>query len=278
MNRYLTLFWTFLFVAYTTVAFAQSPAVAQKPKPKLVVSSTATQKAKLAGFSNQDVLDMLDAGLSEDLVIGSIRKASVKNFDLTPAGMIQLKQKGVSDAVIRVMLDPNSEPAVPVAISRPPVPAPVPVLPEVTEVTLQDGSEVRLRLLKSISSATARVDDRVEFEAIEDVSVKDVVVIKKGATATGRVTEAQGKKSFGRRGKLNFTVDSVKGVDGQNIRLRATRETKGDESYGKAGVVTIIAGPFGALVKGKDVELSAGTEYIIYIDGDRTIKLARAGK
>jgi hypothetical protein len=36
-------------------------------------------------------------------------------------------------------------------------------------------------------------------------------------------------------------------------------------------VVTILIGPLGALVKGKDVEVAAGTAFTIYIDGDRKV-------
>jgi hypothetical protein len=138
---------------------------------------------------------------------------------------------------------------------------------------LKDGTEVKLRLVSTVSSSTAKVGDRVDFEASDDIVIDGIVVIQKGAAGRGEVTEARKKKSFGRSGKLNFTIDSVKAVDGQNIRLRSTKELKGEESYGKAGVVTILAGPFGAFVKGKDIDVPAGTEYAIYIDGDRKIEL-----
>ena len=70
-------------------------------------------------------------------------------------------------------------------------------------------------------------------------------------------------KTFGRSGKLDLTIDYVKSVDGQNLNLRSTREIKGDDSYGKAGVVTLLAGPLGFLVKGKNMEMDAGTEYTV---------------
>lgn len=132
---------------------------------------------------------------------------------------------------------------------------------------------MRLRMTQSVSSATAQIDERVRFEVVEDVLVADKVVIPQGAQAWGTVIAAQKKKSFGRGGKLDFTIDYVKAVDDQNIRLRATRQRQGEESYVKAGVVTYLAGPFGLMVKGKDVEIKAGTEYTIFIDGERRISL-----
>lgn len=47
--------------------------------------------------------------------------------------------------------------------------------------------------------------------------------------------------------------------------MRSTKTASGSNSYGTAGVVTLLTGPFGALVKDKDVEVAAGTEFTIYI-------------
>jgi hypothetical protein len=92
------------------------------------------------------------------------------------------------------------------------------------------------------------------------------------------VTEAQPAKGFGRKGKLNFSIDTVQSTSGENIRLRSSKTATGADSYGKAGVVTLLTGPFGALVKGKDIEVPAGTEFTIYIDGDRKVQQRSGGK
>ena len=102
--------------------------------------------------------------------------------------------------------------------------------------------------------------------------VYGVTVVAKGAAAIGHVTEVQPKKGFGRKGKLNFNIDTVQSMSGENIRLRSSKTAIGSDSYGKAGVVTLLTGPFGALVKGKDIEVPAGTEFTIYIDGDRKVR------
>ena len=61
----------------------------------------------------------------------------------------------------------------------------------------------------------------------------------------------------------------MQSVSGENIRLRSSKTATGSDSYGTAGVVTLL---LGALVKGKDVEVPAGTEFTIYIDGDRKVR------
>src|SRR5262245_44207171 len=67
-------------------------AFAQQAPPKLQVS---------------DVLEMAQGGLPEDLVIAKLRKDKVA-FDLSPQDMVKLKKAGVSDNIIKVMLDPSA--------------------------------------------------------------------------------------------------------------------------------------------------------------------------
>jgi hypothetical protein len=51
--------------------------------------------------------------------------------------------------------------------------------------TLQDGTPVRLRLSRNVSSATAHVNETVDFEVTEPVIDQNYVVIPKGAVALG---------------------------------------------------------------------------------------------
>ena len=70
------------------------------------------------------VIQLVKAGMSEDLIIKSLKKTN-KPADLSPADMVKLKQAGVSDNVIGVMMDPSSTPA-PAAAAPPPPPPPAP--------------------------------------------------------------------------------------------------------------------------------------------------------
>lgn len=214
-------------------------------------------------LTNADIVRMSKAGLGEEVIIEVIKHTSGKAFDCSPKALVELKVLGLSDRVIAAMISGTGNSASLIAPTS------------VKEVVLRDGTEVRMRLKNRITSATAKVDEPVYFEAAEDVKVDDVVVIAASALGRGHVLEVNKKKSFGRRGKLNFSIDVVKTVDGQNVPLRVTRSREGDESYVKTGVVVYLAGPFGALVKGKDVEIEAGSEYVIYINGDRRFSLKK---
>jgi hypothetical protein len=134
--------------------------------------------------------------------------------------------------------------------------------------TLQDGTPVRLRLSRNVSSATAHVQERVDFEVTEPVINQSYVVIPKGAVALGRVTKVETKRRFGRAGALELSIDSVRLTDGRTIPLRATHE-KGEGGMGGARVAaTIAASPVLVWVKGKDVTFEKGTETTAYVSGD----------
>ena len=59
-------------------------------------------------MTNDDIVQMAAAGLSEQIITTAIRQAPAKEFDLTPAGLIALKKAGVPDAVVLVMQEVNA--------------------------------------------------------------------------------------------------------------------------------------------------------------------------
>src|SRR5437016_14271769 len=100
---------------------------------------------------------------------------------------------------------------------------------------LEDGTPVRLKTGRSISSADAHVGDTLDFEVMEDVRVAGLLVIPKGGIAFATVTEAQSKRRMARGGKLNVNIDSVRLVTHDKAPLRAIKEVKGG---GHAGLMT----------------------------------------
>ncbi|HWQ32789.1 MAG TPA: hypothetical protein VNQ79_08035 [Blastocatellia bacterium] len=69
-------------------------------------------KPKPAALTNQDVIKLAQAKLSDDLIIAKIRQSKT-NFDLSTDGLLQLKNAGVSDRVLKVMMNPAAEPEAP---------------------------------------------------------------------------------------------------------------------------------------------------------------------
>jgi hypothetical protein len=64
-------------------------------------------------LTNQDVIDMVALGLSDDLIVDKIHATPASDFDTSITGLKTLKLHKVSDAVIRAMLNPGSIPSVP---------------------------------------------------------------------------------------------------------------------------------------------------------------------
>jgi len=70
-------------------------------------------------LTNKDVLDMLDVGLSPEIVVAKIKTSSCI-FDTTPTTLKELKTKGVPDSVVLAMVQ---APAVPAEGARPEPPS-----------------------------------------------------------------------------------------------------------------------------------------------------------
>jgi len=146
------------------------------------------------------------------------------------------------------------------------------------QVKLEEGTEVRLKLMQAISSGTAQTGQTISFQVLDEVKVDGEVVIAEGAPAWGTITEAEGKKSLGRGGKLSIQIDYVKAVDGSKVPLRASSVNQGKgrgATVGAATAATAVvfwpAAPFLLMMKGKNVEIPRGHHIPAFVDGDRMI-------
>src|SRR3569832_406923 len=94
------------------------------------------------------------------------------------------------------------------------------------QVNIPDGTKLRVRLDQTISSATAEQGQTVELAVTEAVKINGQIAIPEGARATGTVTQAQEKRRMGRAGKLDFSVERVRGADGEWLPVRYTMTKK----------------------------------------------------
>jgi len=104
------------------VALALGQTAAPKAAPKATPAKATATKAPSAVDS---VIESVKAGLSESLIIRTLQREN-KPANLAPADLVKLKNAGVSEKIIEVMLDPAAAPAV-AAASPAPAPAPAPV-------------------------------------------------------------------------------------------------------------------------------------------------------
>ena len=147
---------------------------------------------------------------------------------------------------------------------------------------LEDGTPVKLRTARTISSADAHTGDTLDFEVLEDVMAGDHTLIPKGGIAWGTVTDAQPKRRMGRGGKLDVNIDSVRLVDGEKVALRAVKDAKGGGHVGAmtgamvaTSIVFFPAAPLFLFMHGKDITIPKGTEITAYISGDTRLDEAK---
>ncbi|MBZ5526215.1 MAG: PEGA domain-containing protein [Acidobacteriia bacterium] len=154
-------------------------------------------------------------------------------------------------------------------------PATTPATPALTGFGLEDGTPVKLRLTRNLSSGSDKTGDKVDFEVLEEVKIDNLVVIPRGGIAWATITEAQPKRRMGRGGKLNVNIDNVRLVDGEKANLRAVKDTKGGGHVGAmtgamvaTGIIFFPAAPLFLFMHGKDIEIPKGTEITAYVAGN----------
>ena len=152
-----------------------------------VVSLTLLNATALTAqevLTNESVMAMKKAGLSDSLILAKIRTSPTK-FDVSTKGLIALKGAGLSDQIIEAMVShpgtPGSAatpaPAAPAATAAPP--AASSTSPRETIFHLTDGKYVELR------AAVSSIETNVAFFS----SSSELVL--KGKKAQYRVSEKQ---------------------------------------------------------------------------------------
>jgi len=150
---------------------------------------------------------------------------------------------------------------------------------------LSEDTPVRIKLARTMSSKDAKVDERVDFEVLEDVKVGDVVVIERGAMAIATVTEAHPKRRMGRAGKLHMNIDYVRLTNGEKVNLRAVKGGSGGNHIAAmtgamvaTGIVFFPAAPLFLFMHGKDITIPKGTEITAYVAADLPLDPAKFRK
>lgn len=140
----------------------------------------------------------------------------------------------------------QASPVAPVAVTAVPAAAAARVLSANTPVPLNS--------LEEISSSGLQVGTRVRFSVAEDVISQGMIVIPRGAPATGTVTWKTGKAVGGKSGKFEVTFDEVM-VNGSRVRLmgKHRQEGKGNTLGAVLGSL-IISGRSAVMLPGQTVQ------------------------
>ena len=66
--------------------------------------SPTETKIRAEVFTNEDLIKLLDAGFEDEIILLKIDKTKLVAFDSGVAEMIKLKEHGISDTIIRVVI------------------------------------------------------------------------------------------------------------------------------------------------------------------------------
>ncbi len=235
----------------------------------LTLASPLTQEpaqsqtsAPTVELTNKDVLDMLNSGLTTEIVVAKIKTSSAR-FDTSAATLAELKAAKVPDAVILAMVGGST-----LSDQAPPA-----------EVNVPDGTEIEILLTNNVSSQELKVGDIVDFSVLRPVVVNGVTIFEKDAPARARITTAKKAGHWGKAGKLEWAMQDVQAVDGNRVTARFTQRAVGDSKGGTVAVAAVATavflGPAGllwGLKRGKPAIIPAGNRYSVFVSGDTTIK------
>lgn len=145
--------------------------------------------------------------------------------------------------------------------------------------TLEDGTVVKLKLMRDLDSSKIKDEEAVEFEVIEDVMVSGIVVIPRGAKAEGTIIEALAARRMGRTGRVGVRLDYAFLANGKRAKLRAISARSDGGQGTRVAENTLIAtqfffpiAPFFLLQKGKEVTIPKETLATAFIDGDHPLE------
>lgn len=147
-------------------------------------------------------------------------------------------------------------------------------------VKIPRGTEIKLRLGKTISSQTARKNDIVQMTVADDLFIdRNILAMSKGGIISARVRSVRRGGRFGRSGYVNLDIRNIESMDSSELPVEVTYA--GQERFDKkrlgmaAGASTLgylVLGPIGiaggAFIKGDNVEVPAGTEISVKTTGD----------
>lgn len=182
--------------------------------------SGLTQSAPLEGvLTNENVIELVKAGLSEGVILAKI-KDSTSKFDTSSAGLIALKNGGVSDNLILAMIEAGNRPS-----TRAPAASPADLTPATLadavgkKVVFLDSEDERseLKLIEELKKAGYEVvTDRTKADLVFDFSVSTSSVDRRAGILGGYETS----KTY----KLGKLVVYLRSDSGEKMVFARERE------------------------------------------------------
>lgn len=170
---------------------------------------------------------------------------------------------------------PSAATASTAAASTAPAEPEVAYAQEGERIFLREDSIIKVKLLETLDSRTAKRGDSFRYVVLTDVVCRDRRIIREGTAGTGKVLDVRRRSNWGRSGRVTCGFNFVSTVNGTRVRLAMTkraRERNEAEGYAAgASMIGLIAlGPLGlvggAFVKGRDVTIPADSVFYLGVE------------
>ena len=147
-------------------------------------------------------------------------------------------------------------------------------------MTVPANTLIKVSLVTPVNAKNLKVGDTIEYQVADDVFVNDALVFTKGSRGEGTVTKVRQSRNFGRNAQVEIDFNNTKALDGTYVTTYIGEEAKKEMQHlamaaGASLAGMAVLGPIGivagAFVRGKNVDLPAGTEFYIQTKGETTL-------
>lgn len=139
----------------------------------------------------------------------------------------------------------------------------IPAVPPSAPVTVpacppSEGAELELALADTLNSARTQRGERFRLTLVEPVITSDGT-LPAGTAGVGEVVHAEPSRGGGKPGEILLAARYLE-YQGEQIRLRGFKLGGSGQDRSRAAIGTaVVAGPFAYFLKGREIELPAGT-------------------
>ena len=135
-------------------------------------------------------------------------------------------------------------------------------------VYIPKDTNINLELIDPISSKKSKEGNTFRLKTIENLLINDVVVIPANQEVLGTITKARKNGMLGRKGRLEFKIDSIKTINGVNVPLTAEVKGKGHSDNGAVAVAAAVSLVGGLFMKGTNIYYEPGQKFVAVVSTD----------
>jgi hypothetical protein len=190
-----------------------------------VISAVVKKSQNSEPLNTDSVVRLVQANFSDNFILDLLSKRPSK-FSTDTSRVIELKQAGVSERLLSVMVGQSSTRELP------------------------SGTQISVRLIDAIDSETNKVGDQFSATLEEPMTVGNDVIAQKGAKATVKLVETEDSGKFKGRTSLTLQLVSV-AVDGREVPITTSDVAQESGSRGARTAKSAAAvGAIGAIIGG----------------------------